>query len=135
MELLDGTNANIDFEIDYQSYKCQASSMGVDFVRRAIPRPPTFCSNNWENAINGMKSINWVMTGFLATGDAASSFGQYHLEDTYPQITATFEDNCTVDFTSVVEHDTGGTKAADLSTRVISGRNHNDDVAVAWVDS
>ncbi len=133
LALLDGTSANIDLEIDSSSLKCQINSMAVQFNRRAVTRPPTFCSSNWESAINGMKSINFAANGFLAQGDATAKLGQYHLTDTYPQITATFETGCTVDFSSVIEGDSGATQAAELATRSITGRNHNDDVAVAWV--
>lgn len=135
MELLDGTDADIDFEIGYTSLKCQSTSLQLQFQRDAVVRPPTFCSNNWEHAINGAKRLFWSVVGFLAKGEGAVALGEYHMTDTYPFITATLSSGCTVDFTGVVVNDSGGSTAGGLSNRAMDGRNHSDDVAMAWVDA
>lgn len=133
MDILDGTNPDIDLEIDYVSLKCQMASMAVQFSRRAVSQPPTFCSENWESAVNGMKSVFIVGTGFLATGNTAAMLGTYMLEDSYPEITATFATNCSVSLSTVITDDTGSTQAGGLSGRKIEARNHNADPSVAWV--
>lgn len=133
--LLDGSDADIDFEIDYQSYKCSISSFAFQLNRRSVVRPSTFCSSNWEGALNGMKSARWAAKGFAAKGSAASVFGQYHMTDSYPVVSATLSSGCSVAMSSVVEDDNIGDVAADLATRELAGRNHNDDLSIAWVDS
>lgn len=133
--LLDGTDADIDVEIDYTSLKCSTTSLQLQFQRDAVVRPPTFCSDNWETAINGAKRLFWSIVGFLAKGTGAIALGEYHMEDTYPQITATLSSGCTVDFTAVVVNDSGGQAAGGNSNRALDGRNHTNDVAMAWVDA
>lgn len=134
LSLMDGTNANIDFSIATVSYKCQLSSIAIEFNREFFTRV-VFCSTNWVNNINGMKSARFVATGFPAKGTSAAAPGQFFTADSYPTILFTADTGCTITFTAGISRETLGMIAAANGSYSLEGVNKTGDLAVVWVTS
>jgi hypothetical protein len=132
LSLLDGTVATIDFSRATNSYKCQLSSVAIEFARQLFTRI-TFCSTNWITNNNGMKSARWVATGYPGKSTVASKPGAYFLTDSYPAMLFTVDTGCTIGFTTAISRETLGMIAASNGSYSLEGENKNDDLAVTWV--
>lgn len=135
--LLDGSSANIDFQVALTgstpntSAKCILSTMSYA-LRRTTTSKTTFCGTGWVSVTPGNKQMFGVLGGFASVGGPLSDvMALFSLQAPVP-FAGTFETGSALTGKLVVTEDASTLVAAANSGRTISYET-DGVVASTWV--
>jgi hypothetical protein len=134
--LLDGSNANIDFQVALtgttpnKSAKCFLSTMSFA-LRRTTTSKTTFCGTGWVSVTPGNKQMFGVMGGFSSTGDVLADPLAMFIQAPLP-FTGTFDTGSSLSGNLVVTEDANTLVAAANSGRTIAWES-SGAVTSIWV--
>jgi hypothetical protein len=136
MELLDGTNALIDFQLDYPgtsnvSLKCAFAYMSCDIVREFTEKT-TFCSDGWRSRQPGMKQCVGRLDGFASKASVYSDPLALFADNDPKDFLFTADSGCTIGGQLHIARDHIGLRAAANSERGIDWESYGE-VTSSWV--
>lgn len=131
VQIITGSNANIDISIANTSVKCAFASWSFTLTRGATSAT-TFCSSGWVSEIPGMKQGVGSLIGYSTKGVAYSDPSIWVTSASSLAVILTADTNCSFTMSANFFSDGADLVAAANSARGVSFRS-DGVVTTAWV--